>query len=80
MAAMFDRTTLRAAAERRGDTNPNQMAATLGALGVGRMTAYRLWDGTAEPTRETATAVYDAYRVREADLLVRASATEEAAA
>lgn len=67
---MYDRTILRAAAAKRGDTNANRVAVR---LGIGRMTAHRLWHGTATPNGETAAAVHRIYRVRPDDLLVPAA-------
>lgn len=66
---MYDRTALRAAAERKGDTNANRLATR---LGVGRMTAHRLWNGTAAPSGQVAAAVHRVYRVKPADLLIPA--------
>jgi hypothetical protein len=67
---MYDRTTLRAAAERRGDTNSNRVAVR---LRIPRMTAHRLWNGTAAPSAEVAAAVQREYRVKVADLLKQES-------
>jgi transcriptional regulator with XRE-family HTH domain len=64
---MYDRTALREAAARRGDTNSNRVAIR---LGVGRMTAHRLWNGTAAPSAAVAAAVHRAYKVPTKALLI----------
>lgn len=71
---MYDRTALIAAAQAAGIENASQLATH---LGIPRMTAHRLWHGTAEPARRTAAVVADRLGVTEADLLVT---TTEAAA
>jgi hypothetical protein len=71
---MYDRTILREAAKtapkKLRAANANQLAAVLAGYGVGRMTAYRLWNGDAEPSRETASIACRLYRVSEAALLI----------
>lgn len=66
---MYDRTTLIDAAVAAGIENPNQLAIR---LGVGRMTAHRLWNGTAAPTATVAATVRAELGVDVADLLVPA--------
>lgn len=71
---MYDRTILREAAKtapkRLRAANANQLATVLANHGVGRMTAYRLWNGDAEPSRDTAGTVCRLYRIPEAALLI----------
>lgn len=62
----YDRTTLRTAAARRGDTNSNRVAVR---LGIPRTTAFRLWKGTAVPSAAVAEAVRRTYRVKYDDLI-----------
>lgn len=72
---MFDRATLRAAAGQLGDTTPDAMRRRLRddhGIHIGRMTAWRLWNGAAVPSTTTAVAVETAYGVQARDLLVPA--------
>lgn len=75
---MYDRETLRTAARtapmKRRAANANQFAAVLAKKGVGRMTAYRLWNGDAEPSRTTERIVCRLYRIPRAALFVPAKA------
>jgi hypothetical protein len=64
---MYDRTKLREAAARCGDTNSNRVAIR---LGIPRTTAFRLWKGTAAPSATVAAAVQRAYCVPTAELLI----------
>lgn len=64
---MYDRTKLREAAEQRGDTNANRVAIR---LGLPRMTAHRLWNGTVRPSAETIAAVQREYQVPTEALLI----------
>lgn len=64
---MYDRTKLREAAGERRVDNPNQLATY---LGIGRMTAYRLWNGVGEPNRRTEGIVRNKLGLDLGDLLI----------
>lgn len=67
MPARYDRTALRALATTHGHARPDHLAR---ALGIGRMTAWRLWNGHGRPAAETAAAVQTAYGLPAAALLI----------
>ncbi|MFK0069717.1 XRE family transcriptional regulator [Streptomyces sp. NPDC091046] len=56
----YDRTLLRNAAQGTGDKNASAVARR---IGVGRMAAWRLWNGHGAPAATTAAAVERAYGV-----------------
>jgi transcriptional regulator with XRE-family HTH domain len=56
----YDRTLLRLAAQGTGDKNP---AAVARRLNVGRMAAWRLWNGHGTPAATTAAAAERAYGI-----------------
>lgn len=56
----YDRTLLRRAARRVGDTSAGDVARR---LGVGRMTAWRLLTGHGQPSLDTAAAVEHVYGI-----------------
>ncbi|MEU6441383.1 helix-turn-helix domain-containing protein [Streptomyces sp. NPDC047046] len=68
---VYDRTTLRAAAQRAGDLTPSDSARR---LGVARNTAWRLWTGTVAPSAAVAAAVEVHYGVSAAHLITRTAA------
>ncbi|MDX3214536.1 XRE family transcriptional regulator [Streptomyces sp. ME02-6991-2B] len=67
MPTRYDRTALRTLATAHGHQRPDHLAR---ALGLGRMTAWRLWTGTGRPSAETAAAVQAAYGIPAAALLI----------
>ncbi|HLU96502.1 MAG TPA: hypothetical protein VKZ89_06660 [Thermobifida alba] len=74
----YDRTLLRRAAKGTGDNTPADVARR---LGVGRMAAWRLWNGHGAPSAATAAAVERAYDVPASALVKPAPAmTAEAQA
>ncbi|MGW0134864.1 helix-turn-helix domain-containing protein [Streptomyces sp. NPDC003299] len=75
----YDRALLRRAAKGTGDKTPADVARR---LGVGRMAAWRLWNGHGAPSATTAAAVERAYGVPATALVkpLEAPHTVEAAA
>ncbi|MFD3903011.1 XRE family transcriptional regulator [Streptomyces sp. CB04723] len=67
----YDRTTLLAAAQARGDQHYREMGQR---LGVSRATAWRLWTGRTAPSAVTAAACEREYGVPARQLLAPATA------
>ncbi|MGW1158469.1 XRE family transcriptional regulator [Streptomyces sp. NPDC002519] len=70
----YDRTALQRAAEAAGQPNSWQMA---DRLGIGKMTAWRLWHGHGAPSVQTAVRVELVYSVPMAALLKPTEARTE---
>ncbi|MGK5533325.1 helix-turn-helix domain-containing protein [Streptomyces sp. URMC 129] len=70
-SAPYDRSALRAAAARVGDTTPADLARR---TGIAQPTAWRLWHGHAEPRAQTIAAVTRAYGLTAEELLKEAQA------
>lgn len=67
MPVKYDRTLLRDVATAKTHGKPADVAR---ALNLGRMTAWRLWNGVGRPDTETAAAVQAAYGIPAAALLI----------
>jgi transcriptional regulator with XRE-family HTH domain len=67
MPAHYDRSLLRKIAITKGHYRPADVARE---LGIGRMTAWRLWEGVGKPGPETMAAVQAEYGMPAAALLI----------
>lgn len=74
MPIQYDRTLLRKIAITKGHYRPADVARE---LGLGQMTAWRLWKGQGKPGPETVAAVETAYGIPATALLI--PVTEQAA-